>query len=346
MQKKQTKRNILIASFLILFLLILWVGRQYALIFLPQFQLKEKTNLYIDRDDDIDSIYQKITLKANPKSLKGFKIICHYSKYAQHIRTGKYELLPDETPYQLYHKLSRGHQTPTQLVVNSPRNVEAVVGHIAKQLMIDSLEIAEQLFDEAIQAEMGYHEKSLMAFFIPNTYEVYWNIQADELLVRLQKEHNAFWNDTRKKKAEQIGLTPYEVSILASIVDEETVKNEEKATVAGLYMNRLKRGMLLQADPTVKFALGDFAIQRITERDLKIESPYNTYLYTGLPPGPIRIPTLKGIDSVLNYEKHNYLYMCAKEDFSGYHNFASNLAEHSRNARKYWNALNRRKIYR
>ncbi len=346
MKKTHTKRNILIASFLVILLLILWIGQQYTLIFRPQFQLEEKTYLYVDRDDTIDSIYQKITAKANPKNLKGFQKICHYKKYDQHIRTGKYEILPDETPFQLYRKLSRGHQTPTKLVVNSPRNVEAVVGHIAKQLMIDSLEIAEQLFDEAVQAEMGYHEKSLMSFFIPNTYEVYWNIQVDDLLDRLQKEHDAFWNDARKNKADQIGLTPYEVSILASIVDEETVKNEEKATVSGLYMNRLKQGMLLQADPTVKFALGDFTIQRITEQDLKIESPYNTYLYAGLPPGPIRIPTIKGIDSVLNYERHNYLYMCAKEDFSGYHNFASNLAEHSRNARKYWNALNRRKIYR
>lgn len=346
MQKKQTKRNILIASLLILFSFILWVGKQYTLIFLPQFQIKEKTDLYIDRDDTLDSIYQKITIKANPKSLKGFQKICRYSKYDEHIRTGRYELLPEDTPYQLYHKLSRGHQTPVQLVVNSPRKVESVVGHLAKQLMIDSLEIADLLFDEAFQAEMGYHEKSLMFFFIPNTYEVYWNIQVEDLLARLQKEHDAFWNDTRKQKAEQMGLTPYEVTILASIVDEETIKNEEKATVAGLYMNRLKRGMLLQADPTVKFALGDFTIQRITEKDLEIDSPYNTYLYAGLPPGPIRIPTLKGIDSVLNYEKHNYLYMCAKEDFSGYHNFASNLAEHTRNARKYWSALNRRNIYR
>lgn len=342
----QKKTILFVSLFVILLLLLGWASRYYFLIFRPQFQVKENTTLYIDRDDTIDSIYYKITTQAHPKNLKGFRMICDYKKYEDNIRTGKYEILPQETPFDLYKKLSRGHQTPTKMVVNSPRNVEAIVGHISKQIMIDSLEIANQLFDEGILADMGYNRNSLMTFFIPNTYEVYWNIKVEDLLSRMQKEHDSFWNDSRTQRAEQIGLSTYEVAILASIVEEETAKNDEKPTVAGLYMNRLKRGMPLQADPTVKYALGDFTIQRITNQDLKIESPYNTYLHTGLPPGPIRIPTIKGIDSVLNYQEHNYIYMCAKEDFSGYHNFASNLAEHSRNARKYWDALNKRKIYR
>ena len=342
----QKKTILFVSLFVVLLLLFGWAGRYYFLIFHPQFQIEEKATLYIDRDDTIDSIYHKITAQAHPKNLKGFQMICDYKKYGENIRTGKYEILSSETPFELYKKLSRGHQTPTKLVINSPRNVEAIVGHISKQIMIDSLEIANQLFDEGVLADMGYDRNSLMTFFIPNTYEVYWNIKVEDLLLRMQKEHNNFWNDSRKQKAKQIGLSAYEVAILASIVEEETAKNDEKATVAGLYMNRLKRGMPLQADPTVKYAIGDFTIQRITNQDLKIESPYNTYLYTGLPPGPIRIPTIKGIDSVLNYQEHNYIYMCAKEDFSGYHSFATNLAEHSRNARKYWDALNKRKIYR
>lgn len=349
MEKKHTKRNTILGFItLLIALFIFWGVKQYKLIFSPQFQIEDedKVYLYIDRDDTIDSIYNQLTEKAHPINLSGFKKICTYKKYSENIHTGKYEIHSDDNALTLYRKLSRGHQTPTKLVVNNPRTIEAVVGHLAKQIMVDSTEIAEQLFDETIQAEMGYDATSLLSFFIPNTYEVYWNIPVEELLSRLQKEHQAFWNTTRKEKAEKIGLTPFEVSILASIVDEETIKNDEKKKVAGLYINRLKKGMLLQADPTVKYALGDFTIQRVLEKHLTIDSPYNTYLYTGLPPGPIRIPSIQGLDAVLNYEDHNYLYMCAKDDFSGYHNFASNLAEHTRNARKYWNALNKRKIYK
>ena len=163
-------------------------------------------------------------------------------------------------------------------------------------------------------------------------------------MIRMMKERRNFWNDNRKAKAAAIGLTIEEVATLASIVDEETNNDAEKPIVAGLYINRLKKGMLLQADPTVKYALGDFARKRILKADLEIDSPYNTYKYKGLPPGPIRIPTLQAIESVLNYTKHNYLYMCAKEDFSGTHNFASTLSQHNANARRYQQALNRLNI--
>lgn len=182
--------------------------------------------------------------------------------------------------------------------------------------------------------------------FIPNTYEVYWDISIDGLLKRMKKEYDKFWNDSRKDKAAVIGLTPVEVSILASIVEEECTYTDEYPTVAGLYLNRIKRKQLLQADPTVKFAVGDFGLRRILNVHLETDSPYNTYKYEGLPPGPIRIPSIKGIDSVLNYAKHDYLYMCAKEDFSGRHNFAKTLAEHNKNAANYRNALNHSGIYR
>lgn len=180
--------------------------------------------------------------------------------------------------------------------------------------------------------------------FIPNTYEVYWDMNVEKLLKRMDKEHKAFWNQSRLAKAEEIGLSPLEVSILASIVEEETAVNDEKPTVAGLYINRLKRGIPLQADPTVKFAVGDFTLKRILHKHLETDSPYNTYKVAGLPPGPIRMPSIIGLNSVLNYQKHDYIYMCAKEDFSGRHNFATNLAQHNANARRYQNALNRRGI--
>ena len=182
--------------------------------------------------------------------------------------------------------------------------------------------------------------------FIPETYQVYWDISIEDFFARMKKEHNKFWNEDRRLKAKTIGMTPEEVCTLASIVEEETNNNDEKPMVAGLYINRLHTGMPLQADPTIKFALQDFSLRRITNQHLSIQSPYNTYLNTGLPPGPIRIPSPKGLDSVLNYVKHNYIYMCAKEDFSGTHNFASNYADHMVNARKYWKALNERKIFK
>ena len=189
-------------------------------------------------------------------------------------------------------------------------------------------------------------KENLPSLFIPDTYQVYWDISAEQFVERMQKEHSRFWNEERKQKAQAAGMTPEEVCTLASIVEEETNNNAEKPTVAGLYINRLHKGMPLQADPTVKFALQDFQLKRISNKHLTVDSPYNTYRNIGLPPGPIRIPTPAGLDAVLNYEKHDYIYMCAKEDFSGTHNFASNYTEHMKNARKYWKALNERKIFK
>ena len=188
---------------------------------------------------------------------------------------------------------------------------------------------------------MGFTSQTIPAMFIPNTYEMYWNISAGKLMQRMKREYTAFWTETRRSRAEKAGISPVEAAILASIVEEESAATEEYSIIAGLYINRLHRGMPLQADPTVKFALGNFTLHRILHEHLNVDSPYNTYLYSGLPPGPIRIPSIAGVDAVLNYSKHHYLYMCAKEDFSGKHNFAASLAEHNRNAGRYQAALNR-----
>jgi UPF0755 protein len=188
--------------------------------------------------------------------------------------------------------------------------------------------------------------ETVYGVFIPNTYEIYWNTSPSQFLERMIREYRIFWNEKRLARARNIGLSPMEVMTLASIVDEETLKTEEEARIAGLYMNRLKQGMRLQADPTVKFASGDMTITRVLKKHLAIESPYNTYRHGGLPPGPIVIPSVSAIDAVLNYERHRYLYMCAREDFSGFHNFANTLSQHNKNARSYQNALNRRKIFK
>ena len=228
--------------------------------------------------------------------------------------------------------------------VPSVRTVDRLVRAVSRQLMIDSLDIAKLISDSAYCAQMGYTQETLPSLFIPNTYEVYWNMSADAFMKRMQKEHAAFWNNDRLKKAQHIGLTPEEVSTLASIVEEETANGPEKPMVAGLYINRLNKGMLLQADPTVKFGLQEFGLKRILFKHLEVDSPYNTYKHAGLPPGPIRIPSIQGLESVLNYTQHHYIYMCAKEDFSGTHNFAVTAAQHQANARRYQQALNRRKI--
>ena len=321
-------------------------GTGYYYLFAPQFHPKKTAYIHIDRDDTIDSICNKLKNKGNPKSLTGFHWLAQYREYPQNIRTGRYAIRPKENVYHVFSRLYRGYQEPMNLTIGSVRTLDKIARSAGKQLMIDSAEIARTMNDSAFLQKIGYTTETMPGLFIPNTYQVYWDMSVEEFFERMQKEHRKFWNQERLAKATAIGLTAAEVSTLASIVEEETNNNQEKPMVAGLYINRLHAGMPLQADPTVKFALQDFGLRRITNAHLEINSPYNTYLNTGLPPGPIRIPSPIGLDAVLNYTRHNYIYMCAKEDFSGTHNFASNYAEHVKNARKYWNALNERKIFK
>ena len=239
-------------------------------------------------------------------------------------------------------RLKRGIQTPVKIKFNSSRTIDDA----AKKLTA-GIECTPQAFVEtatAILAEQGFTLEEYPAAFLPDTYEVYWSDSPEKIMKRLLDERNRFWNEERLKKAESLSLNPIEVATLASIVEGETAKADEKATVARLYLNRLKKGMKLQADPTVKFATGDPSLKRILAQHLKIESPYNTYLHAGLPPGPIRIPDKSTLDAVLNAPVNNYLYMCAKEDFSGYHNFTSDYSTHLANARRYQAELNKRGI--
>ena len=344
--KQSTLRHLLVALGVVCCLLLVTAVTGYQLFFAPQFQPKQKVSLYINPDDSADSIYNKVKQLGQAKGMTGFRWLSRWRLYDQHLHTGHYLILPGDNAYTLFHRLYRGQQTPVNITIGSARSVNRIAKQLERQLMIDSTAIATALHDTLFLQNNGYTEETLMSLFIPNTYQVYWDITVERLLQRLVKEHNRFWNEERQAKAKAIGLTPQEVAMLASIVEEETNNNPEKKMVAGLYINRLQRGIPLQADPTVKFALQEFTLRRITNEHLKVESPYNTYLHQGLPPGPIRIPTPIGLDAVLNYTRHNYLYMCAKEDFSGTHNFATTLSEHNRNAQRYWNALNKRKIYR
>lgn len=300
--------------------------------------------IYIGPDDDLDRVCSKLKVALQANSVFGIRLLGELSSYKEHIHTGAYSFGPDDNNWKIFRDLRAGHQTPVELVVPSVRTVAQLLERVTPQIMADSASIAQLLADSSYIDSLGFNRQTLPALFIPNTYEVYWNMDARAFLRRIHREYQVFWNKKRKAQAKALGLDPVEVSTLASIVEEETANNGEKPRVAGLYLNRLKRGIPLQADPTIKFSLQDFALRRILFKHLEVESPYNTYKHAGLPPGPIRIPSVVGLNSVLQREEHNYLYMCAKEDFSGTHNFARTLSQHNANARRYQQALNKRKI--
>jgi len=305
---------------------------------------EEPYYLFIDQDDNIDSVYAKLHVIASEKGMTCFKKLAAKENYAQSIRTGRYKIEPGKRIIDVYRQLKFHRQEPLMVTVPETRTMPRMAALLSRKIMIDSATIAHALTDTAVCASYGYNLQTLPALFIPNTYEVYWDITLEDLMKRMVKENQNFWNAERMAKAEALGLTPVEVCTLASIVDEETANNDEKPMVAGLYLNRLRKGMLLQADPTVKFAMQDFSLRRILNKHLTTDSPYNTYKYAGLPPGPIKVASIQGIDAVLNATKHDYLYMCAKEDFSGTHNFAVTMREHMQNARRYQQALNKRGI--
>lgn len=311
---------------------------------IKEISIKETAYIYVTPQDSAANVIRMIEDIIAPASAEGFAILAEHNNFDNKRRSGKFAIKDGDTMKDIYYRIVSNTQTPVKLVVPATRDIAQLVGSVSGQLMIDSAELVEFMTAPIYKQRIGYTAETFPSLFIPETYEVYWNIKPEDLMLRFMKERRNFWNDERKAKAQKLGMTPEEVATLASIVDEETNDNAEKPTVAGLYINRLKRGMPLQADPTVKYALGDPTRKRILNKDLEVESPYNTYKHKGLPPGPIRIASKQGLESVLNYEKHDYLYMCAKEDFSGTHNFAKTLSEHNANARRYQQALNRLKI--
>ena len=262
------------------------------------------------------------------------------------LKAGMYSLEPDMTNLQLINKLLSGAQSPVNLTFSNARFLSQLPKRLTQNLEIDSADMAKVLLADTTASHYGFEENKFISMFIPNTYQVYWTDSPKEILDRIKSEYEKFWNEDRRQKAKNLNMTPVQVSILASIVQSETNKMDEAPTVAGVYINRLQRGIPLQADPTLVYAIGDFSIRRILNKDKEFESPYNTYKYKGLPPGPISMPSIASLNAVLDYEDHSYLYFCAKEDFSGYHVFAETLTEHNRNARKFQRALNRERIYR
>jgi len=306
----------------------------------------EKAFLCIPDSSNFEDVIKLMEKEAKVSNTASFKQVANLLKYGKKIRSGRYELKTGMNNFQLVRILRSGRQTPVQLSFNNIRTKEQLAARLSSQLMADSVSILTLLNDTAFLATYNLNPNTSIAYFIPNTYEVFWNTNANKLFERMTKEYDTFWTDERKAKAAAIPLTQIEVSTLASIVEEETNNKKDRPMVAGLYINRLKTGMPLQADPTVKFALRDFSIKRVLLSHLRNSSPYNTYKSIGLPPGPIRVSTPAGIDAVLNYSHHNYIYMCASETLNGEHKFAVTYGEHMANANKYQKELNQRKIFK
>ncbi len=311
----------------------------------------KKDSVWVVIPDDTSYKFRDLTNSLVKKKIlhdaTSFSFVAKVMGYQDNVKPGLFLFRTNWSNLDAVRHLRVRRRWETQITFNSVRLKEQLPPLLAKNLYkpreVEKV-LQAVLNDSASCAEFGFTTTTIPCMFIPNTYNVYKDTDARAVMDKMKKEYDTFWTDERKSKAERIGLSQVEVSILASIVNAETNKNDEKPRVAGVYINRLNKGMLLQADPTVKFAVGDFSIKRVLNKHLEVDSPYNTYKYAGLPPGPINIPDTKSIDAVLNFEPHDYIYFCAKEDFSGYHNFAKTLSEHNRNARIYQQALNAKGI--
>lgn len=288
-----------------------------------------------------DANFKKVTEILAPylSDIKAFELTADKADYVQNVRSGKFSIKKGMNNYEIITSLRQN--IPIKLTFNNQETIEDFAGRIAQQIEPDSLTILQTLTDKGFLEKNEFTPETILSMFIPNTYEFYWNTTATQFGNNMAKEYRRFWNDDRRAKAEALNLTPQQVSTLAAIVHKETVKIDERPRVAGVYINRLKNGMPLQADPTVIYGIkkneNDFSqvIKRVMQHHLLVDSPYNTYKIQGLPPGPIAMPDISAIDAVLNYEKHDYLYFCASVERFGYHEFAKNLTQHNVNSAKY-----------
>lgn len=342
-------RNILLSLFTIGLLLALTViGLGYWVVFYDNIMKPQNGSheheFFISTGWGYEQVKQALIDKGVIRNATTFDWVAKKMNYPQKVYAGRYVMTDGLGNRALVALLRSGKQTPYNLAIHNIRTKGDLVSLVSQKLEADSVELTQLLNDTLFLAKQQLTPDNVLSIFIANTYQFNWNTSADEFFQRMKREYDNFWTDDRKQKARNNGLSPFEAITLAAIVEEETAKNDEMNRIAGVYYNRLEKYMPLQADPTVKFAVGDFTLKRILTEHLAIESPYNTYKHIGLPPGPIRIPSLLALEAVLNPEKHNYIYFCAKEDFSGYHSFASTYEEHLINARRYRDELDRRQI--
>lgn len=326
-------KKLLLALVLIPGILSVVVG--YAVFLLPN--MIRDQNLYIDKDDNLDSVTFKLTKDNTLKSDLAFFIAGYLLNYNDEtIHTGRYKLDAQMTNLDLIRKLRSGRQDPVRVVIQNGRYINDFAGQLGTQLMVDSTELMDYLTADKFLRDNNLSSEELLTLFIPNSYEFYWDTPLDILVNRLKTEGDKYWSQkNREEKIKELGITKKEAYILASIVEKESQNKEELATIAGLYLNRLNINMPLQADPTVVFAVGNFELRRVLNIHLVMDSPYNTYKYPGLPPGPICMPSLNSLNAVIHPERHNYIYMCAKPGYEGRHLFAESFNQHINNANKY-----------
>lgn len=336
------KKRKIFAVFLVVFTVLLTTFSFYG------YQIVRTPNILVDKNDrillipegsDFSGVRDTLFKYNYVQDMVSFSFIAKLMGYDVSVKPGRYRLNKNMSNVAAIRLLRAGIQEPTYITFNIVRLKEDLATRITQNIEMTPVDFLFTLDRYGKENKKGFDENTVLCQFIPNTYEVYWNISPDALIRRMEEEYERFWNETRTGKAAALDLTPVEVSILASIVQAEARNIDEGPVISGLYLNRLRKNMYLQADPTLVYASGDFTLKRVLNVHRQIDSPYNTYKYKGLPPGPINLPEIWAIDAVLDYQQHNYIYMCAKEDFSGNHNFATNLRDHNRNAERYQRAL-------
>jgi UPF0755 protein len=346
-KKSKVLKSVLIIFVLIVIVLSLLGFSYYKKIFdnnVSQ-KIKKPFYLYIPTGGNFEGVIDSLTKNDVLIDINSFKWLAETKNYTNKVKPGRYEIKRGSSNNSIVNKLRSGNQKPVKLTFNSIRTKYELAGKISKQLEFDSTEMINLLNNSDFVSKFGFNTESVISMFIPNTYEIFWNSSPEKFFNKMYKEYEKFWNPERIARLKKIKLNKLQVSTLASIVQaEQSVHRDEQPTVAGVYMNRIKLGMNLESCPTLVFALGDFSRQRILNKDKEIDSPYNTYKNPGLPPGPINLPEISAIDAVLNYVDHDYIFLCAKEDFSGYHYFSSTFSEHNKHAILYQLELNRKGI--
>jgi UPF0755 protein len=317
----------------------------YQILFTANFQWqKEDGYLYIRKGADFKEVLDSLKKNEMLQDVKSFAFIAKVAGYQDHVRPGRYRIKSNSNNIKVVRMLRNGNQEPVKLTFNNIRLKEDLAEKVGGKFYFSKDSLLLYLKDPEVAKHYGFDTSTFMSMFIPNTYEFYWDVKAKVFLDKMHKEYEKFWTKERLSKAKAIGFTPVQVSTLASIVEAETNQQSERSRIAGLYINRLNINMPLQADPTVKYAVRDFSIKRIYQVHTQIDSPYNTYKYTGLPPGPINLPSIASIDAVLNYERNKYLYFCASCNRIGFHDFTENYNDHVNNANRYRNYLDKEQI--
>lgn len=339
------RKSIIIGLLFLLLLTGLLGGGYYYFILHPNTLVTDEGIILIRPGDSFEAVLKTLQSKRYIKNSYTLRQVARLKRYPEAVKSGRYRIPDGASNNQLINLLRSGRQEPVSFTFNNVRTLENFAGLLSRQLPLDSAAFLRLARNPEYVNEWGFTPENFAGMFIPNTYQIFWNTSLEDFIKRMHTEYRKFWTTERQEKARQAGFSPIEIITLASIVEEETNRTDEYPIIAGVYINRLKKDWKLEACPTLKFALGDFSLKRILTKHMETNSPYNTYKNKGLPPGPVRMPSIRVIDAVLNYQHHDYMFFCAKSDFSGSHYFSRTLREHNRHAAEYHQALNKRKIY-